>query len=325
MSDLSLRQIGNNVLHKSGNLSARNDVLSIPNMASPSSLLANLRLLDGVYRFAPELRLYPDEPDERTEPSSVTWYLPRVKMGWHVDGGDDDDVLGRGGVNLNSLLSQEKEGQHSGEGHRKTNFYLEITGRDFQKEATKKGSLDSAECYVHFRPAPHNAEHTDIQYWFFYPYNDQGVGHEADWEHITVRVTAEFTIREIFFSRHHEEGVWLSVESPLDATFPGFYRRNEAGHPIVYSAKGSHASYEFAGTQDRPSPKPNDEMKDGGKVWLTWLDLRIVGEIDRPLSGQQWVQYTGLWGQRGEDFEPSSDGPPGPAFQGRWHDDNSVE
>src|SRR5690606_41598556 len=38
----------------------------------------------------------------------------------------------------------------------------------------------------------------DIQYWFFYPYNDwvASVNHEADWEHITVVASGDGTDRK---------------------------------------------------------------------------------------------------------------------------------
>jgi hypothetical protein len=195
---------------------------------------------------------------------------------------------------------------------------LQIASND---SLIRKGSLQSAECYVHFRHAPQRNGQIDIQYWFFYPYNSFGPGHEGDWEHITVRVTNNFNIRRIFFASHARESEWHR---------PTGFHLNNAGHPIVYSAIGSHACYWFAGKRDRgkfhtAEIPPDDFTANGGPVWKTWENLRIIGEFDNPLSNQEWIKYTGHWGEIGTAGTSEllvTSGPYGPAFQAWWDDDD---
>ena len=316
MSIVSLRQVAKDVLGRTTELSIRKDIFSLPNIPSSDSLSANLRLLEAVYRFAPQLWLHRDED---SNPSSVGWYLQRVRMRRHRAFSPDVQVLDRGQVTVGSLVSQTSGGQHSGSGRNRTQFFLEIGNAG--KPATKRGDLPSAECYVYFRHSPRNPAQTDIQYWFFYPYNSFGPGHEGDWEHVTVRITAEFEIAQVFFASHAKESSWRS---------PGGFSITEGSHPVVYSAKSSHACYWFAGKQDRGKwyaieLPPDDFTSEQGAAWDTWTSLRIVGEVDAPLDNQQWVKYTGHWGEIGVPVVSEwlvTSGPYGPAFQAWWDDDD---
>lgn len=141
-------------------------------------------------RFAPEVRLY---PNEEFRPSSVPWYLSRVLMRRHREAWPNKPILNKGDVTLSALITQEDEGQHSGAGPNTSDFFLQIPN-DNDEKTTRKGDLNSSRCYVHFRRAPGGDWDYDIQYWFFYPYNGDitpvlSPAHEGDWEHITVRVT----------------------------------------------------------------------------------------------------------------------------------------
>ena len=51
----------------------------------------------------------------------------------------------------------------------------------------------------------------------------------------------------------------LSVEMPTTVS-------TRAGHPVVFPAHGSRASYFRAGTRDRMWPDPNDEADGRGRV-----------------------------------------------------------
>ena len=284
MIELSVKDLARKVLNISVN-SVRGDLFSVIGLPGEPSLKSKLKLLYAVLRFAPEIRLHSEESNE---PSSVSWFLERVRMRRDIFG-PDEHILDRGDVTIETLISQSDGGEHSGDGSRQTQFFLEIHGDD--KETTKQGDLASAECYVHFRRDPAHFSSFDIQYWFFYPYNGFSVGeHEGDWEHITVGVTPDFDhIRRIFFSTH-AGGDWLNRP---EVDF------NETGHPIVYSAKGSHASYSETGAHHRTG-LPDDHTDDGGPIWQTWKNLKAVGETFRPINGQLLVKYTGRWGEIGK-------------------------
>ena len=147
----------------------------------------------------------------------------------------------------------------------------------------------------------------NLQYWFWYPYNDwvATVNHEGDWEHITVVAKADGTLVGAFYAEHNG-GTWhAAADLPLTAD----------GRPIVYSADGSHASYVRVGEFSH-GPGFSDRTYDGGPIWRTWENLVNVGEKDRPRNGQVFIQYGGRWGEVGETDATS--GPNGPAFKSSW-------
>src|SRR3954470_7761955 len=91
-----------------------------------------------------------------------------------------------------------------------------------------------------------------LQYWLFYAQNGQDRGvlrtgrHAGDWEMVQVRMEAGRPV-EAVYSQHSgaERCGWGDV-------------RLDSGHPVVFVANGSHASYFVAGTRDRMWPDPND-------------------------------------------------------------------
>ena len=85
---------------------------------------------------------------------------------------------------------------------------------------------------------------------------------------------------------------------------PTYYPMDEIkfnhGHPIVYSAKGSHASYNRVGNFHTIGV---DKTRDGGYKWKTWKHCL-------PLKDQPWRQFAGAWGEVGT--ARSTTGPLGP-------------
>jgi hypothetical protein len=149
----------------------------------------------------------------------------------------------------------------------------------------------------------------DVQYWFFYPYNGR-MGtppfhgeHEGDWEHVTVRVLGDGQLAGVYCSAHYGEGRWYA-SAPLTLV---------DGHPVVYSARHSHASYPFAGKIPR-GPLPDDETADAGPEVRTWEQLDLVGVEGRGVKGHEWLFFTGRWGR-------DESAPFGPAFRVSWTGD----
>jgi hypothetical protein len=162
------------------------------------------------------------------------------------------------------------------------------------------------------RAVPRDGGGAWLQYWLWYPRQDQDRGvvrtgrHEGDWEMVQFRVDARGRPRDAVYAQHSgaERCPWSTVE-----------RRD--GRPLVYAANGSHASYLRAGTRDRMWPDPNDEADGRGRV----VRPRVVHvSADSPA----WMRRPGRWGgARARWWIPGEqDSPRGPAFQpqGRWSD-----
>lgn len=153
---------------------------------------------------------------------------------------------------------------------------------------------------------------TWLQYWFFYPQQDQDRGivgtgrHAGDWEMVQYRLDRRGKPVEAVYAQHSgaERCGWGVVEQ-------------RDGHPVVYSARGSHASYLRAGVRDRTFPDPNDEVDGRGTVVRARL-VRVTADSPR------WMRWPGRWGAaRARWWIPGEqDSPFGPAHQpqGRWTD-----
>jgi hypothetical protein len=312
---LSTIYLLNKVLHTSAPFSIKQALLDVPGLPGQRSLKRRLQALSAIHSFAPELRLH---ENDRYRPTSVEWFLPKVRMRRHRPHDSDVQILDAGDVTLMSLVSQSSAGQHSGRGSQRTNFFLEIRK---QVNETRRGSLAEAECYVHFRRAPGGRDSWDIQYWFFYAYNgDITTGadfeHEGDWEHITVRISDDLrSLERVFFASHATESEWQSASEVA---------MTSGSHPVAYAAYHSHATFATSGKHPRTG-LPDDHTSSAGPHWQPWNSLRLIGERHRPVRGQEWVKYTGRWGQIGtqaSDWPEWLSGPYGPAFQAWWNDDD---
>jgi hypothetical protein len=156
--------------------------------------------------------------------------------------------------------------------------------------------------YVHVYVRPDRG--INIQYWFFYPYNDGPLffDHETDWEHITVRLSALREPERVDFARHENDtpGVsyaWASV-------------RREAEHPIVLSARGSHAKV----TRFDSVASCDSLERCAHPVWRTWRagGLQNLGEPGRPLCLERALSFADRWGPSG--IIPGTSAPHGPLY-----------
>jgi hypothetical protein len=273
-------------------------------------------------RFAPEVRLHPDDPHR---PSSVSWYLDRTRLRRRRGLFQRDvDVIADGRLNPESLARASSVDLGD-----PTNLYLDILSGSNRRN-TRRGfrpvaGLLSAPCYVNARSVEVRASAVfDLQYWFFYPYNGsegRHVTHQGDWEHITVRVTntGEPQLVSAYVSAHGlNNGGWA-----LPGDYRSSLRVNSTGNPIIYSALGSHASYTSPGIHKQTWPKAGDRTVDGGPIWNTGDDLVLV-EMNgqRPTQDEkshQWLEFQGTWGVVRRFAWPfASTGPIGPSHQSSW-------
>jgi hypothetical protein len=150
-----------------------------------------------------------------------------------------------------------------------------------------------------------------LQYWRFMTYNPQDRGvlrtgrHEGDWEFTQVGLGRGDHPERVTFAQHSwaESCAWSAVQ-------------RAGGHPLIYVANGSHASYRTAGEHGRPWPDPDDEARADGRRVLPHVVLITS-------TSPSWVRRRTPWGRSRASWVPAENGsPPGPLFQadGRWQD-----
>jgi hypothetical protein len=163
--------------------------------------------------------------------------------------------------------------------------------------------------YVHSYPNAFGG--MTIQYWRAYIRNDARIlgidfGHGGDWEAIAVHLDGQ---------QRPVRATYLDHTGIVDVTGSAKWERS---HATVWSEEGGHSSYPDA-SHSRSTRWFRHETWTGGSI-MRWDSthvgvsggLRNVGERAAPRNGQLFVQYSGLWGDRGHLFVTS--GYWGPAF-----------
>jgi hypothetical protein len=214
-----------------------------------------------------------------TRPTSVPWLLARVDLEGHAPEAE-----------LASVVPSVSQGSSP-----------------FPRDV-RAGSSDRREWTAYTHVYPRAGGGVNIQYWFFYAYNDGPLffDHESDWEHMTVRLD----------SRYEPVGVYLAQH---ENNSPGVYHPWEAvskkgDHPVVLSALGTHATYgdqhELAWFERASGCSDADACSD--PVWRTWEGggLENIGEASRPLGHPEAFTYQGRWGASG--VVPGTGAPLGP-------------
>ena len=149
-----------------------------------------------------------------------------------------------------------------------------------------------------------------LQYWLWYFYNDYslalGAGlHEGDWEMVQFRLHDDEPDLAVYAQHTHaEKRPWHEVKT-LE------------GHPLVFVARGSHASYFEAGFH---TTEAWYDLADG-KRKSPELTLEILDG-----DGPGWALWPGRWGDTaprlpGGVHQPS---PTGPGAKKQWSDPASC-
>jgi len=251
-------------------------------------------------RFAPVILL---APRERALPANVDWYLARARL--------DPDP--RPGLRVTQASLLGDLGALLGGTSRRAARLRPDAG-------ARAGSGDPRDWVAYGRVQGARGGGLLVQYWFFYAYNECHVlfDHDGDWEHVTVRLDDRLRPLGAWYARHERSapGRW----------FPWGELSREGDHPVVLSARGSHASYAKAADarfydQVCPASSLARAEAQGCRVWRTWSaatgGIVATGSRDRPRTGAAFIAWPGLWGARGW-FGLDSGGPPGPAHQGGW-------
>lgn len=268
-------------------------------------------------RYAPEVRL---SKYEKYFPCDIEWYMSKCELVYPEKNLIISPVT-------NEDIYQNKL-YRTNESPDPTNAYFQIADEIVQYGRVDNieysddlgnfgGVLNNVPVYVNIRE---DDNIIDLQYYFFYGYNGAiieslptfGV-HEADWEHITVRLDKNNlnAILMAYYASHGREGRW---RTPLE------FACNENGHPIVYSSKLLHASYSTAGRQYRIGFGLIDDYTDDGFLWKTWENVILLPHsIDECNSNMYWVFFNGKWGRKVRRLYGENPAPFGPGMKTYFH------
>lgn len=203
----------------------------------------------------------------------------------------------------------------------KEGFYLAFPARDsFRFGATNESSTPDRA----YEGAPVYAAvgRDSIAYWFFYAYSSpvkavemgrrRDAAHEGDWEHVTVHVVDGKATHVAFYAHGF---------APVICDWADVRRDPTTGRPVVYSAWGSHASYNAPGGHGLDVAA--EDLR-----WDTALDLhelpvavdgsRVEGSTDPEVA---WYGFGGGWGRVGKatvahsffSYATDTTGPLGPS------------
>ncbi|MDQ3851016.1 MAG: hypothetical protein M3296_10440 [Actinomycetota bacterium] len=151
-----------------------------------------------------------------------------------------------------------------------------------------------------------------LQYWFFYFYNDYNLAggfglHEGDWEMVQLRMGEVHPDLAVYAQhRQAQQASWDEV-----STLAG-----SPDTPLVFVARGSHASYFRAGYHET---EVWYDMADG-KRETPPLTLEVIGDPE-----PAWLAWPGRWGDtrpRIADAEQPS--PTAPCLHPQWKDPKAL-
>ncbi|KAL1552092.1 hypothetical protein AAHA92_12935 [Salvia divinorum] len=243
-----------------------------------------------IHHYGPTLYFH---PDEAYLPSSVSWFFNNGSLLYKegMDKGVEIDPRG-------SILPSG--GWNDGE------FWLDLPSEEKWHEFVKSGSIETAELYVHVKPAS-GGSFTDIAMWIFCPFNGpatiqvasfsfplSAIGeHVSDWEHYTLRVSNfNGELWSVYYSEH-SGGRWV------DASELEFVDGNKAA---VYASRNGHASFPHEGCYIQGSSTlgigatnecaKSDYAVDSSSRYRV-VAAEYLGDV---VVEPAWLQYMREWG-----------------------------
>lgn len=265
-------------------------------------------------RYAPLVYL---ASGDKNYPMSAESFINLAALRWsHDDGCADDQLVRSGSINSATLRSggYKHQGKGGSPGCRHGGTVYNSAGRvrpyDLANNSNEGMFLEIANAhrggsgvrspiYVDYLAKSH------ITFWFFYGNNDSPApriaDHEGDWERIVLRLNASNVPDRVAFYKHNGS-CWLSWRSV----------QRTGTHPIIYSAKGTHASY-WKAKSNWPLPYGAVDVTSKGYQWKTWAVASYA------VRARPWYGYGGGWGEVGKNRD--STGPVGPSVY-KGHEPN---
>ena len=262
---------------------------------------------EAVKAYAPLVYLFPfgsAHTQERHRPMDARTFVRESNLRWSHSAltGCDHQVAGHGpkprlGSTSNPYTHQQ--GCDHDDGRFESTDFTRPRDEDSATRGSEGFFLDpdedildgtgtSAPVYYEFKAGKY------ITYWLFYPYSEPvstapGLfAHQGDWERITVKLNADNRATHVAYFAHN--GACVQRYRTPGARF--------RGHPKVFAAVGSHASYPTPGTHE------TDVASDQGPRWRTYLKLRDVKK-------ESFYGFGGAWGEVGNIKDTT--GPLGPS------------
>jgi hypothetical protein len=262
-------------------------------------------------KYAPVVFVKPqdapcDTNGEPFEPAPVEIVLDNREVFLRqVGNGDAVAMLGPGGSDLFDL----REG-----------WYL-----DFPGDALEPGCIFEQDfrrfydgrsvVYAHVVSEPDRPGFVALQYWFFWYHNPAKNDHEGDWEFIQLLFEADTVTDALAVEpavvgyAQHTGGERADWDDP---------KLHKVGvRPVVYPAKGSHASYfDQALYLGRSGHEGfGCDNTDGAMRRLDPAVVLLPDDVTDSSDRFAWLTFRGRWGQREAGF---LNGPTGPMAKARW-------
>jgi hypothetical protein len=275
-------------------------------------------------RFAP---IVYHSSDETNFPTSVDRLLERSTLSFFDDACSPDHVsVVRAAPRQTDLVARKhgascgasshvtSDGTRSMRKHR-TFFLADVD------DSARAGSADTREWTTYFHAYKNDLGGVTVQYWRVYAYNDALNDHGGDWEGVHLVLDASLALRAVRLMGH----------STIDEESPDTFER-EGTHVRVFSEGGGHATL-AVGDHIRARGCDAEECAidvADGRTFVrqeTWTGGAVrfphrassqggalvnIGAKERPMNGQVFVRYSGLWGSPGLLYGTS--GYWGPAF-----------
>lgn len=245
--------------------------------------------MEAVFRaYAPFIYLH---PEEEYLPSSVNWFFSNGAL-LYKKGDEKNPVrIEPNGTNL-------PRGGPAGD----ETYWLNLPADGAAKEMVRRGNLESAEAYLHFKPVL-GGTFTDVQMWLFYPFNGHATAklglikrvslgkigeHVSDWEHVTLRISNfNGILHSVYFSQH-SGGAWVDASQLQYQTGNRF---------AAYSSKNGHAgSYKEGLMLQGPGNGVGirNDWARSGKVVDTAAKFLVVAA--EGVAEPAWLEYNSKWG-----------------------------
>jgi hypothetical protein len=275
-----------------------------------SAKSSKLTIQEATARYAPLVYL---APGETHGPSNASQFIANSSLRWsHDSGRSDHEIAARGRVDEHRLghggYQHQVEGVFGGHHGDQIHSDQNVRPKDGSGDGGNEGFFLDLDNSKHeslgSTSAPMYYEAVDgrfITFWFFYAYNAGPLpggfdNHEGDWERISVKLDDNNRATHVAYYQHNgppEEKKWKDVPK-------------QGSHPIVYSAKGSHASYATSGSHGLGPGGVVKDQTGKGQQWRTWQHMQNA-------RAQDWYGYGGAWGEVGNYKDTT--GPQGPS---RW-------
>jgi hypothetical protein len=300
----------------------------------------------AIYPFEPYI---PDDPEYILDHAQLCWAIVQYEYDYDAHSKYSLDCMQTSSATLMTDVAQiENEHDPGPIPYQDAYFriWLEIP------DDLKWGSLDRAKPLVNVRPL---GPYTEIQYWFFYPFNGQGRleiciengcsrnesdgepylkesgRHYGDWEMVTTLIKND--TQELF-------AVGLSQHGDIEWLRSSALYKWAVTHPFVFPGIMSHANYPLYGEyhymvvkQDWWGKATLFDQTSGYGTIFKFEDFYMAGG-EKPTLSPDWLNFPYRWGQYLDNWDevcPSilddlwcynqkavESGPTGPAMKGEW-------